>query len=150
MSLRTIGLLLLMAATSSVCWAAGADPAARTRALQTTLASRERQLWTGAVHNSNFSPMAPAMVRSACEAVRLPEALATPDPLIDPLVSSTRVTVSFIVGTDGRVHSPLILDSLGPSEDRIVLDAVRAWRYRPATCNGVPTEVEAKIAFSGR
>jgi len=90
------------------------------------------------------------MVRSACEAVRLPEALATPDPLIDPLVSSTRVTVSFIVGTDGRVHSPLILDSLGPSEDRIVLDAVRAWRYRPATCNGVPTEVEAKIAFSGR
>jgi hypothetical protein len=72
------------------------------------------------------------------------------DPLLDPSGLSTKVTVSFIIGIDGRVHSPLILDGLGPSEDRIVLDAVRTWRYRPATCNGVPTEAEGKIAFSSR
>jgi len=27
---------------------------------------------------------------------------------------------------------------------------VRFWRYRPAMCNGVPTEAEAKVEFSGR
>ena len=36
------------------------------------------------------------------------------------------------------------------SDDHIVLDAVRTWRYRPATCNGVPTEAEARIGFSER
>jgi TonB family protein len=61
-----------------------------------------------------------------------------------------RVSVSFIIGTDGRVHSPLILESAEPAEDDSVLKVVRAWRYRPATCNGVPTEAEAKIEFSSR
>jgi TonB family protein len=60
---------------------------------------------------------------------------------------NSRISVSFIVGTDGRVHSPFILDSAGPSEDRTVLDAVRSWRYRPAKCNGVPAEAEGKIQF---
>jgi len=30
------------------------------------------------------------------------------------------------------------------------LQTVRYWRYRPATCNGVPTEAEGKIEFSLR
>jgi TonB family protein len=94
--------------------------------------------------------MTRASLRSACEPVEPPTALATPDPLLDRPVPAAKVTVSFIVGIDGRVHSPLILESLGPAEDRIVLDAVRNWRYRPATCNGVPTEAEGKIAFSSR
>jgi TonB family protein len=60
------------------------------------------------------------------------------------------VKVSFIIGTDGRVHSPLILESSGMVGDRHVLRTVRSWRYRPATCNGVPTEIEGKIEFSSR
>ena len=63
---------------------------------------------------------------------------------------STRVSVSFIIGTDGRVHSALILESAGPAEDRTILDTVRSWRYRPAMCNGAATETEAKIEFSSR
>ena len=59
----------------------------------------------------------------------------------------SRIIVSFIVGTDGRVHSPFILESAGPAGDQTVLQAVQSWRYRPAMCNGVPTEVEAKIEF---
>jgi hypothetical protein len=27
---------------------------------------------------------------------------------------------------------------------------VRYWRYRPALCNGVPTDAEAKVEFSSR
>ena len=55
-----------------------------------------------------------------------------------------------MIGTDGRVHSPLILESAGIVGDRRVLDTVRRWRYRPGTCNGVPTETEGKIEFSIR
>ena len=88
--------------------------------------------------------------RPACADVEPPQALTTPDPLITSSASSGKIKVSFIIGTDGRVHSPLILESAGVAGDRRVLQTVRTWRYRPATCNGVPTETEGKIEFSNR
>ncbi len=84
----------------------------------------------------------------SCADVRPPQALATPDPFFNP--QGGKVKVSFIVGTDGRVHSPLILESAGLAGDRRVLQTVRSWRYRPATCNGVPTETEGKVEFFTR
>jgi TonB family protein len=102
------------------------------------------------MHDSEYAAVQHPAARLSCEATQPPQALATPDPLLDEPDSNSKVTVSFIVGTDGRVHSPLVLESAGPSEDRTVLDAVRSWRYRPATCNGVPTESEAKVEFSSR
>ncbi len=149
MSLRKLAVLLI-AATSPLCWGSEGAASAFGAGVQRTLVNRERQIWTGEVHNSDFSPMGRTETRNSCDPVQPPEALATPDPLIDLSVARTKVTVSFIVGTDGRVHSPLILEGLGGFQDRIVLDALRSWRYRPATCNGVPTEAEAKIAFSSR
>jgi len=88
--------------------------------------------------------------RPACADVQPPQALTTPDPLFTNSADGRNVKVSFIIGTDGRVHSPLILESAGISRDRRVLQTVRTWRYRPATCNGVPTETEGKIEFSSR
>jgi TonB family protein len=85
-----------------------------------------------------------------CEASLPPEPLATPNPLLDVAEPNSRVSVSFIIGTDGRVHSPLILQSAGPSQDRTILDTVRSWRYRPAMCNGAATDTEAKVEFSSR
>jgi hypothetical protein len=114
------------------------------------LAASERQLGRLAIHNSNFSALTRSTSRAACEAVSLPEALATPAPLLDSMALNSPVTVSFIIGTDGRVHSPLILTGLGPEQDRVLLATMLSWRYRPATCNGVPTEAEGKIAFSSQ
>lgn len=88
--------------------------------------------------------------RPACAAVEPPQALTTPDPLFTTATNGRSVKVSFIIGVDGRVHSPLILESAGIAGDRRVLQTVRTWRYRPATCNGVPTETEGKIEFSSR
>ena len=51
--------------------------------------------------------------RNACEATRPPEALATPSPLLDSPKKNAKIKVSFIIGTDGRVHSPFILESAG-------------------------------------
>lgn len=83
-----------------------------------------------------------------CGRVQPPDALLTPDPLLHLREDDLNVRVSFIVGTDGRVHSAFVLESGGPGEDQIVLRAVRFWRYRPALCNGVPTDSEARIRFS--
>jgi TonB family protein len=102
------------------------------------------------VHDSEFATVAHPAARAECGAVQPPQALATPDPLLDETDLSAKVSVSFVIGTDGRVHSALILESAGPNEDWTILDTVRFWRYRPALCNGVPTEAEAKVEFSSR
>ncbi|HEY3975315.1 MAG TPA: TonB family protein [Candidatus Sulfotelmatobacter sp.] len=115
-----------------------------------TLEQRENRLSGTLARAAQFVDVAHVSSRPSCEDVEPPEALATPDPLFPPATKGHKVTVSFIIGTDGRVHSPLILESAGLTGDRHVLQTVRTWRYRPATCNGVPTEIEGKIQFSSR
>jgi TonB family protein len=114
------------------------------------LTERERQLWKTPARASEFSSVPHTGAPAHCEDNQLPEALTTPAPLMVPPASGVKVKVSFIVGADGRVHSPLILESAGTACDRSVLQTVRFWRYRPATCNGVPTDAEGKIEFSRR
>src|SRR5580698_299855 len=110
----------------------------------------ERAVWPASFHHA----MAGAMLRSGagnrCGILRPAEALATPDPLLYGSDTRSKVAVSFIIGTDGRVHSPVVLESAGEDEDSNVLEAVRNWRYRPATCNAVPAESESKVEFSSR
>jgi TonB family protein len=116
----------------------------------TPLAEREHALRSAPVHFSEFSAVPHYSARSRCERTHPPEALTTPNPIVGPIDPAVKVRVSFIVGADGRVHSPLILESAGNSEDQTILETVRSWRYRPAMCNGVPTETEGKIEFSSR
>lgn len=115
-----------------------------------TFEQRERQAARTLTRASQFAGVAHISSRPSCEDVQPPEPLATPDPLFTSSSQGRHIKVSFIVGTDGRVHSPLILESAGLAGDRHVLATVRSWRYRPATCNGVPTETEGKIEFSSR
>jgi TonB family protein len=117
---------------------------------QPVLTEREHQTWKTPHRAAEFNEVPHVSARSRCEDSQPPQALTTPNPLIVPAVAGAKVKVSFIIGADGRVHSPLILQSGGALGDRNVLQTVRAWRYRPATCNGVPTEAEGKIEFSRR
>ena len=146
MSLRSLNILALLLLTGSAL--ADISPS-RISTGQSTNAQKE-QIWLSAAHDSEFATVPHTSAQNRCEASAPPEALATPNPLLDRPDASSKVTVSFIIGTDGRVHSPLVLESAGPTEDRTVLNVVRSWRYRPAMCNGVPTEAEAKIEFSSR
>jgi len=114
------------------------------------LQQRERQLSRTLTRASQFTDVPHTNWRWSCEQVQVPVALATPDPLLTPAGRGNKVRISFIIGTDGHVHSPLILESAGLAGDRHVLETVRRWKYRPATCNGVPTETEGKIEFSIR
>jgi len=60
--------------------------------------------------------------------------------------------LSFVVGTDGLVHDPIIDDSSGvPAFERRALQMFEGWRYEPATWNGKPVEqakTKTRIIFS--
>jgi len=115
-----------------------------------SLSHAESRLHRSPVHISEYSPLSELLALRKCGNVQPPEALLTPDPLLQPQDEYMSVRVSFIVGTDGHVLSPFILDGGGPVEDQILLHAVRRWRYRPALCNGVPTDSEARVRFRVR
>lgn len=142
--------LLILA--PAVCMASVQVPSSSTSSSlrQGVLVEREHRVWKTPKRAAEFSDIPHVSARSRCEDTQPPQALTTPDPLLVPSEPGLRVKVSFIVGSDGHVHSPLILQSAGPAGDRNVLRTVRTWRYRPATCNGVPTEAEGKIEFSRR
>ena len=127
-------------------------PQTRTLRVSSKISLVERQTWLAKtpVRSSEFADVPHTSARSRCEATQPPEALTTPNPIMENTDPSLKIKVSFIVGTDGRVHSPLILESSGTSEDHAILNTVRGWRYRPAMCNGVPTETEGKVEFSSR
>lgn len=146
--LRLIWLSLLILATPAGSIASTQSPALGVH--RTLLAERERQLWKTPSRADEYSDLPRLAARSGCENTQPPQALTTPDPLLVPVDAGTRVKVSFIIGADGFVYSPLILQSAGAARDRSVLRAIRTWRYRPATCNGVPTEAEGKVEFSRR
>jgi TonB family protein len=150
MSFRKLWLLAGMVSLPALCLASFGSVPVRISDGQNSLAQRENHVWSSAVHAAEFAAMAQPAARATCGAEQPPQALATPDPLLDESNSNAKVSVSFIIGTDGRVHSALILESAGANEDRTILEAVRFWRYRPALCNGVPTEAEAKVEFSSR
>lgn len=106
----------------------------------------EATLGRAPLHISELSSVSIALPR--CREENPPEALLTPDPLLPIQNDDRKVRVSFIIGADGHVHSAFILDSGGPEEDQSILRVVRFWRYRPALCNGVPTDSEAQVRFN--
>lgn len=118
--------------------------------VRSAILERDRQVSRTLRRAAQYIDVPHISSRPACAAVEPPQALTTPDPLFTTAANGRKVKVSFIIGTDGRVHSPLILESAGLAGDRRVLQTVRTWRYRPATCNGVPTETEGKVEFSSR
>jgi TonB family protein len=57
--------------------------------------------------------------------------------------------ISMMVGTDGVPHDLKVVRKLDDALDEKALETVRSWRYKPATKNDHPVEVEvvAKILF---
>jgi TonB family protein len=151
-SRTALAAVVSMAALSSVlAWCAATPPSpSRVMPRRVPLTQLEKTLRRVPAHISEFSPVSEPLALPKCGTVRPPEALLTPDPLLHAEDDDMNVRVSFIVGSDGHVHSAFVLNSGGPDEDQIVLRAVRFWRYRPALCNGVPTDSEALIRFSVR
>jgi hypothetical protein len=83
---------------------------------------------------------------SACEHTALPEPLDTPNPV---LREGASVLVDVVIGWDGKIYSGFVLDG-NLKNYKTVEDTLRSWRFRPATCNGSPVNVEGRISFSRR
>ena len=143
--------VLLAGLSGVLAWCAVTSPSPlRVIPHAVPLTQLEQTLRRAPAHLSEFSPVSEPLAVAKCGDVRPPEALLTPDPLLHVQDDDLDVRVSFIVGSDGHVHSAFVLDSGGSDEDQIVLRAVRFWRYRPAFCNGVPIDSEARVRFSIR
>jgi len=99
-----------------------------------------------AVSDADWVP--PLVQRNACSAALPPKPLATPLPAL-PRASHGKVKISFIIGTDGRLHKLVVLNSAGRAADSKAFDALQHWRYEPALCNGVPMEAEGTVEFPG-
>ncbi|MBZ5655375.1 MAG: energy transducer TonB [Acidobacteriia bacterium] len=139
----------LLALGTGAAWCDAVFPQ-RVVPLHISLTHLEQNLRRIAVHISEFSIVSESRAALGCGEVRPPEALLTPDPMLQPQDDDLHVQVSFIVGSDGHVHSAFILDSGGPDQDQLILRAISRWRYRPALCNGVPTDSEARVRFALR
>ena len=113
-----------------------------------SFAKRESAILRPAIQNARFSEIPRFSARPSCQNTRPPQALATSTPSLPGADASEKLIVSFIVGTDGKVHGALILQGGDDWTDRLLLQTLHHWRYRPAMCNGVPTESEAKVEFS--
>jgi TonB family protein len=109
------------------------------------------KLASGQVHLLKFQPLEEADVAMECESAEPPQALATPHSWVTAIPDHAKIVVNFIIGTDGQVYSPFVLDGAGSDAlDRKLVDEVSRWHYRPALCNGVPTDAEVKVQLSGR
>ncbi len=108
-------------------------------------------LASGHVDLLKFQPLEAADVAMECESAEPPLALVTPHAWVTAIPDNTKIVVNFIIGTDGQVYSPFVLDGAGSdSLDRKLVDEVSHWQYRPALCNGVPTDAEVKVQLSSR
>lgn len=86
--------------------------------------------------------------------IAAPRAISTPDPNYSPEASKAKlegtVVLWVIVGPDGCAHNIRVQRSLGKGLDEKAIEAVRQWKFRPATKNGVPVAVQVNIEINFR
>jgi len=102
--------------------------------------------------SSLFVPVIGAEEWPTCDDPKPPLALNIPEPLFPEHLRGTnaKVLVSIVVGTDGKVARAGVLETPAPEFAAATTDMVlRAWRFRPAMCNGsaIPYEVYVDVAF---
>lgn len=57
------------------------------------------------------------------------------------------VGVSFAVGVDGKPANITTVKSLGNHSDNAAMGIVRGWKFKPATCSGVPIPYTFEVVF---
>jgi len=81
--------------------------------------------------------------------VTAPRALNTPDPTYSKRARKRKiqgtVTLSVIIGTDGRTRDVKVVKSLEPSLDANAIEAVKTWKFAPATKDGRPVAVQMRL-----
>jgi protein TonB len=88
------------------------------------------------------------------DGVSAPRAIYTPEPEFSEEARKAKyqgvVVLNIIVGTDGRVHSPRVVRSLGMGLDEKALEGVKTWKFDPSKKDGraVAVEMNIEVAFN--
>jgi TonB family protein len=81
--------------------------------------------------------------------VKAPRPLHTPDPHYSRSAKAQgiqgTVTLSAIIGIDGKAHDVKVVKSLEPTLDANAIQAVKKWKFSPATKDGRPVAVEMRL-----
>lgn len=83
----------------------------------------------------------------------MPEVIYSPEPSFSEEARKAKfqgiVTLWVVVGKDGRPYNIRVGQSLGMGLDEQAIEAVRNWRFRPATFNGQPvaTQIAVQVDF---
>ena len=86
--------------------------------------------------------------------LNLPRAISTPDPEYSEYARQNQIKGSLLlavaVNAGGTVDAVKVVQSLEPSLDQNAVDAIKKWRFLPATRNGitVPVQMEVTVGFN--
>jgi feruloyl esterase len=84
--------------------------------------------------------------------VKAPRPLHTPEPKYSKSAKKQGiqgvVTLSVVIGTDGKAHDVQVVNSLEPSLDANAIAAVKTWKFAPATKDGRPVAVSMRLEIA--
>jgi protein TonB len=94
-------------------------------------------------------PSLPRVYSSADRDVVPPEVIAQSLPSFPSTVKVAQAgVIEVVIDETGAVEQALMRVPLNAGYDRQALNAARAWRYRPATVNGVPVKYRKKVQIT--
>jgi periplasmic protein TonB len=90
---------------------------------------------------------------SGTKGMTMPQVIFSPEPGFSDEARKSktqgRVGLLLVVGKDGRTYNIRVRESLGMGLDEKAIEAVKAWRFKPATLNGAPvaTQIAVEVDF---
>jgi TonB family protein len=85
--------------------------------------------------------------------VTVPRVIFSPEPAFSDEARKSKtqgvVVLMLVVGKDGHPYDVYVQQSLGMGLDEKAIEAVRSWRFRPATFGGQPvaTQIAVEVQF---
>jgi TonB family protein len=89
-----------------------------------------------------------ALPNGAQELTTCPDPVTPPREVykVDPgYWGSGTVAISIVVAIDGTPRDLTVVSSSNPKHEKAALEAVRQWRFRPATCDGEPVQLQIAV-----
>jgi periplasmic protein TonB len=103
----------------------------------------------GPGHGPGAGPGPGGRYLAGVDGVTVPRAIYSPEPAFSEEARKSKtqgnVLLILVVGADGSVHNVRLQQSLGMGLDEAAIEAVKHWRFQPATYKGQP--VDAQIAI---
>ena len=86
--------------------------------------------------------------------VSMPEAIYSPEPTFSDEARKQKVQgivlLMLVVGKDGHTYDIHVRQSLGMGLDEQAIEAVKTWRFRPATLEGKPVDTQIAVEVNFR